>query len=93
MSMGLLMDIRSGKRDSFGLGAYAIIFWLLAGSAIGAGIGAYSAVGSGKAMLIFASVGAVVGLCFGFYAAFGNTKLAKALVLPGALIAMLAAVG
>jgi hypothetical protein len=91
--MGLLMDIRSSKRDKFGLGVYAIIFWILAGSAIAAGIGAYSAVASGKAMLIFASIGAVIGLCFGFYAAFGDTRLANALALPGLLIAMLGAVG
>ena len=26
--MGLLMDLRSGKRDRFGLGAYPVIFWV-----------------------------------------------------------------
>ena len=87
--MGLLMDIRSGKRGGSGLDAYAIIFWFLAGSAIGGGIGAYSAVGPDKAMLVFGSTGAVIGLCIGAYAALGSTRFAKALAIPGGMIAML----
>jgi hypothetical protein len=87
--MGLLMNIRSGKRGGVGLGAHAIIFWFLAGSVIGAGIGAYPAAGSGKAMLIFGSTGALIGLCIGAYAALGKTRLAKALAIPGLVIEML----
>jgi hypothetical protein len=88
--MGLLMDIRSGKRD--GRGVYAIIFWFLAGPVVGSGIGAYAAGGWDKAVLLFGSVGAMIGLCAGVYAAFGDTRLAKALALPGFVIEMLALV-
>jgi hypothetical protein len=92
MAMGLLMDLRSGKRDTFGLGGYAVIFWFLAGSATGGAVGAYAVGGLDKPALTFGCVGAIMGLCIGFYAAFGDTKVAKALTLPGFLIAMLAVV-
>jgi hypothetical protein len=88
MAMGLLRDIRSGKRDPVGTGGDAILFWFLAGLVLavvtGYGVGA-----SEKSMLILAAAGATVGLCLGFYAAFGATRLAWALALPGALIALL----
>lgn len=87
--MGLLSDIRSGKRNHFGLGVYAVIFWFVAGLAVGGGTGAYVAGGSEKALMIFGFAGVATGLCIGFYAAFGDTKFAKALALPGMLFAML----
>jgi hypothetical protein len=86
--MGLLMDMRSGKRDQFGLGAYALMFWFLAGAAVGAGVGAHAGGGSGNVVLA-GCIAAVIGLCVGAYAAFGNTRLAKGLAIPGLLIAML----
>jgi hypothetical protein len=80
--MGLLMDIRSGKAARFGVGAFAIIFWLV----IGGGLGSYATGGSDKAALIFGCVGAATGLCIGAYAAFGNTRFAKVLATPGWVI-------
>jgi len=87
--MGLLMDIRSDKRGRSGFGAYAIVFWLIAGAAVGGGGGAYLAGASDKALLVFGLIGAVAGVFIGFYAALGSTKLAKALAIPGLILAML----
>ena len=87
--MGLLGDIRSGKRSQLGLGVYAIIFWFFTGLAVGGGIGAFSGDGSHKAVLMFGGLGGAIGLYTGFYAAFGNTKFAKALAFPGLLLSML----
>jgi hypothetical protein len=89
MVMGLLGDIRSGKRSQLGLGVYAIIFWFCAGLSAGGGTGAYAGDGSHKAVLMFGGLGVAMGLCIRFYAAFGNTKFAKALAFPGLLLATL----
>ena len=84
--MGFLTDIRTGKRDSAGLGVYALIFWLCAGSIAGGGLGYYFTGVSEKSGLAFLLAGAALGSCIGFYAAFGGTRLAKMLALPGLLI-------
>lgn len=87
--MGLLMDIRSGKNDAFGLGVYALIFWLIAGGGFGVMIASFSTANVEKAFSIFGFVGALLGLAVGFYAAWGTSTLAKILRIPGALIALL----
>jgi hypothetical protein len=84
--MGLLMDIRSGKRNQFGLGAYAIVFWTIAGVAVGGGGGAYLAGGLDETPLVFGLIGGVVGVCIDSYAAMGRSKLA--LAAPAIILAM-----
>jgi len=84
--MGLLTDIRSGERGGHGLGAYAIIFWLMAGLVVGGGVGAWVA-GTERTVLAVALTGLMIGVCVGFYAAFGATRTARVLALPGALLA------
>lgn len=81
--MGFLSDIRSGKRDPAGLGVYAVIFWLCAGSIAGGGLGYYLVGASEKVGLTLLLAGAAMGACIGFYAAFGGTPLARVLALPG----------
>lgn len=87
--MGVLTDIRSGKRGDFGLGSYAIVFWALAGFAAGGGIGTWVGSNMDRALLPFALTGLAVGICVGFYAAFGATRMARVLALPGTLIAII----
>ncbi len=87
--MGILTDIRSGERSDFGLGGYAILFWSLAGFAAAASLGGWGGVSTEKASLPFALMGLAIGVCVGFYAAFGATRTARALALPGALIAII----
>jgi len=83
VEMGLLSDIRSGKRDPAGLGVYAVIFWPCTGSIAGGGLGYYLVGASEKTGLAFVLAGATIGACIGFYAAFGGTRLARVLALPG----------
>ncbi|MGC2782087.1 MAG: hypothetical protein WA418_41285 [Bradyrhizobium sp.] len=85
--MGFLTDIRSGERGDYGLGAYAIIFWLIAGLMVGGGVGAWVGMGAERTVLPLALTGLAVGLCVGFYAAFGATRIARVLAVPGALLA------
>jgi len=85
--MGLMGDIRSGKKSEFGLGAYAIIFWLMVGCGAGGALG-YATVGLDKAVQLSGFLGGVIGVCVGLYAAFGDTRLAKALALPGYVLAI-----
>ena len=85
--MGLLMDIRSGKRAA-GTGGDAVLFWFLAGGVF-AGVAGHLGGGSEKLAMTLGVAGAVAGLCVRYYAAFGATKLARALALPGCLIAFL----
>jgi hypothetical protein len=42
-----------------------------------------------KGFLLFASIGLMIGLSVGFYAGFGATRTARALALPGVLLAMI----
>ncbi|MBR0752491.1 hypothetical protein JQ604_09860 [Bradyrhizobium jicamae] len=86
--MGVLTDIRSGKRGSLGLG-YEIVFWSMAGMAAGAGIGSWIGLNMEKALLPLALIGFTVGICVGFYAAFGATRMARVLALPGAALAII----
>ncbi|HET7492702.1 MAG TPA: hypothetical protein VFK01_12570 [Bradyrhizobium sp.] len=87
--MGFLTDIRSGKRGRFGLGAYAVIFWSIVGLGVGSGLSAWVGAGVEKGFLLFASIGLMIGLSVGFYAGFGATRTARALALPGVLLAMI----
>lgn len=86
--MGLLSDMRSGKRDPVGTGGNAIMFWFLTGLSLVGGT-SYGVGLSEKLALMLGGIGATIGPCLGFYAAFGATRLAKALALPGILIALL----
>ncbi|WJR81486.1 hypothetical protein [Bradyrhizobium sp. NP1] len=87
--MGLLGDIRSGKRGAAGFGGDAIAFWLLAGLVTAGVVASYGFGSSEKLALLLAVLGVGVGLCLGLYAAFGATRLARILMLPGLLIALL----
>jgi hypothetical protein len=81
--MGVLTDMRAAKRDSVGLGGYAIVFWLMAGLGVGSALGAWVGAGSVTA---FALIGAAIGLGVGFYAALGATRTARVLALAGLLL-------
>jgi hypothetical protein len=91
--MGLLIDIRSGKRAVTGPGA--IIFWFAAGiaaagTALGFGLPQTPANPSpdGVAYLL-TLIGALVGMAVGFYAAWGTSLLARALAIPGVIVDLL----
>lgn len=85
--MGLLGDIRSGKKADGGGGGYAIVAWLLIGGACSA------AAVSEREMTWFGTIGALMGLVIGLYAAFGASRLAKVLLLPGVLLASVMCLG
>jgi hypothetical protein len=87
--MGILMDIRSGKRSNFTLGSCAILFWAVAGFAAATGLGIWRGVSTEQASLPFALIGLALGVSVGFYAAFGATRVARALALPGAALAII----
>jgi len=81
--MGILTDLRSGKRgDAFG---HAIVAWAV----IGAGIGIGSALlflQSENAIPILATTGGLLGMSVGFYAEWGTSKLAKLLAVLGMIL-------
>jgi hypothetical protein len=81
--MGLLADLRSGKRD--GAFGHAIIAWAI----IGTGAGIVSALlflRSENAIPILATIGGLLGMSVGFYAEWGTSKLAKLLAVPGMIL-------
>ena len=87
--MGFLTDIRAGDRGDGGLGGYAIVFWAIAGLAVGGGLGSWAGLGIGIALLCCATAGLALGLGVGFYAAFGAARTARILALPGVLLGMI----
>ena len=82
-SMGLLMDIRSGRRSSWG---GSIAFWVIVGAGLGSAVVllAPRVTESGQAFSIL--MGAGIGLGIGFYAAFGASRLARILEAPGLIL-------
>jgi hypothetical protein len=87
--MGLLIDIRSGKRGVSGPGA--IIFWSAAGIAL-VGFGLAQAPANplpGGVAYLLVLIGAVVGMAVGFYAAWGTSWAARALAVPGVIVDLL----
>jgi len=83
--MGLLMDIRSGKRGSASGGA--ILFWIVAGAALGFGPSQLlPRVSSESWMYLWTAAGGLLGAAVGFYAEWGTSRLARILALPGIIV-------
>ena len=83
--MGMLMDIRSGKRGT--AGASAIIFWFVAGSALGFGATwMLSSVPPNSLLYLLVLPGALLGAMIGFYAAWGTSRVARVLAIPGIFV-------
>jgi hypothetical protein len=86
--MGLLTDIKSGKSGARGPGA--IIVWLAAGAALGAGLAQMMPHPTESVGAVLALMGGIIGIAIGFYAAWGTSKLAKVLAAPGIIVDVLA---
>jgi hypothetical protein len=83
--MGLLMDIRSRKRGNAGAGA--IVFWFVAGSALGFGaIWMLPSVPASSLFYLLVLPGVLLGAMVGFYAAWGTSRLARFLAIPGMIV-------
>jgi hypothetical protein len=83
--MGFLMDIRTGKRGI--LGASAIVFWCVAGSALGlCAMWMLSNVLPNSLHYPVVVAGGLVGGMVGFYAAWGTSWLARLLAIPGTIV-------
>jgi hypothetical protein len=82
--MGLLMDLRSGRRGLSGPGS--VIFWLLAGASVGSAIVLIAPQITDGGRVFFGALGACIGTGLGFYAAFGASKLARILETPGVIV-------
>jgi len=90
--MGFLDDIRSGKRGFDIDGAFAVIFWIAAGAALGFGFTLASAKPLPQAAVNFLIViGGVMGSAVGFYAAWGVSLVARVLAIPGVIVSFLIA--
>jgi hypothetical protein len=88
VDMGLLIDIETGKRGAAGPGA--IIFWGVAGAAIGIATAWMVANLLPTSLLyLLAGVGEIFGLVVGFYAAWGTSVLARILAVPGIIVDVL----
>jgi hypothetical protein len=84
LSMGLLMDIRSGRRNR-GVGS-VVFFWLLAGACAGSAVALFAPEITESGRVFFGLLGASIGVATGFYAAFGVSRLAKILEIPGLIL-------
>jgi hypothetical protein len=83
--MGFLRHIRDNTNE-FAVGA--IVFWFIAGAALG--IAAAMALNFPAAPAsIIAFVAGLLGLCVGFYAAWGTSRVARILALPGAILELI----
>jgi hypothetical protein len=81
MTMGLLMDIRSGKRGNASAGA--LVFWIVAGAALGFGASQLlPRVSSESWMYLWTVAGGLLGAAVGFYAEWGTSVLARTLPFP-----------
>jgi hypothetical protein len=88
LDMGLLIDIRSGKRAATGPGA--IIFWLAAGTALGTGtVGILANPLPDSRLYLLVLVGGILGGIVGLYAAWGTSALARVLAIPGIIVDVL----
>ena len=86
--MGLLIDIRNGRRVVSGLGA--IIFWLAAGAALGFGeTGLFPNSLPESTAYVPVLVSGALGCLIGFYAAWGTSTLARVLAIPGVVVDIL----
>src|SRR5262245_57966401 len=81
--MGLLMDIRSGKRLQ--TAGYAFVAWLI----IGAGLGGLAGALLPGPMYVGGAIGALAGVLIGLYAEWGASAVAKVLAVPGMVLAMI----
>jgi hypothetical protein len=89
--MGLLTDIRNGDRGGYE-GAFAVIFWIIAGAGLGFWIAlAPTTPLPPPAAGVLVLVGAVLGSVLGFYAAWGVSWVARVLVIPGVILSFLLA--
>ena len=85
--MGLLADIRNGKRDG-GNGAFAVFFWIAAGAVLALGVGAAASL-PGSVVGPLMVVGGLAGSPVGFYAAWGASRVARVLAIPGVVLGFL----
>jgi hypothetical protein len=90
--MGFLDDIRSGKRGFDIDGAVVVIFWIVAGTALGFGVAQARAIPLPQSTVnLLMLVGAVLGSAVGFYAAWGAPLVARVLAIPGVIVSFLIA--
>jgi hypothetical protein len=83
--MGLLTDIRNGKRGASSPGS--IIFWFVAATGLGVGtLWVLTGALSESGLRSVALPAGVLGLAIGFYAAWGTSAVARALALPGTIV-------
>ena len=86
--MGLLTDIRSGKRG--GNGAGAVVFWIAVGAAFGFGaMQILSSVPRESWLYPLMLAGGLLGAVVGFYAAWGTSRLARILAIPGFIVELI----
>jgi hypothetical protein len=83
--MAFMRHIRDNTSD---FAAGAIVFWGIAGAALGI-VAAMALSLPAAPAAVLASVAGVLGLGVGFYAAWGSSRLARLLALPGALIELI----
>ena len=88
--MGFLRDIRSGERGHDFGGAYVVVFWIVAGAALGGGVAMVSGkLLPGSAVGFLVPVGVALGSAIGFYAAWGVSVVARVLAIPGLIVGFL----
>jgi cbb3-type cytochrome oxidase subunit 1 len=83
--MGSMRHIRDNTSE---FAAGAIVFWGIAGAAVGI-VAAMALSFPAVPAFILAFVAGVLGLCVGFYAAWGGSRLARVLAVPGAIIELI----
>jgi hypothetical protein len=82
----VLRDLRQhGSED----GAFAVVFWCLAGLGLGGGLAALVDCPT-QAASIAGLMGGLAGACTGLFAALGTSRLARALAFPGILFGIVA---
>ncbi len=90
--MGFLRDIRSEERGFSLEGAVVVVFWVVAGAALGVGIAqAPSKPLPQSAVNMLMLFGGVLGATLGFYAAWGVSLVARVLAIPGVIVSFLIA--
>ena len=87
MAVGFLQDMRTGRRDAFGVGPEALLFWAVAGLLTGGVAGLYF-FGATQATLVCLALATGSGIAIGLYAAFGASRLAKVLSFPGVIVSL-----
>jgi hypothetical protein len=85
LELGFLRDIRNGG-SQFGGGA--VVFWLIAGVALGVGLATLLHLPA-AAVGVAAFIAGVLGIGVGLYAGWGTTRLARVLALPGAIFELI----